>query len=192
MDMTLENNSGTDLLQRMVTNLDEAFPCLIDAYHSQLQSYVCNQGISSQDADDIMQDCWVRIYQALDRYPKEQKLSLHLQPWLYTIVHNQMLTHIDKKKRMNFISIEDLYDLSIEDNGLDLEDIVILKSRIEEIRLIIEELPPKYRLILKLYIFEELTYQEIATRLNQSAGNIRTAVSRGKKLLREKLTANVR
>jgi RNA polymerase sigma-70 factor (ECF subfamily) len=190
--MSSEENLDTELLQGLVTDLGGTFPHLVATYHSQLQGFVCHQGISSEDAEDIMQDSWVRIYQALDRYPKEQKLSLHLRAWLYTIVRNQALTHHkDKKKRMNFISIEDLYDAAIEDYAQDLEDIVAFKSRMEEVCLILEELPPQYCLILKLYIFEDLGYQEIATQLNKSVGNIRTVVSRGKKLLREKLTANV-
>jgi len=81
---------------------------------------------------------------------------------------------------------------SLEDNWEPQpEEVVELKSRVEEVRAAMEVLSPTYRIVLMFYLFDGLSYREIAARLGQPVGSIRTSVSRSMKLLRERLAANV-
>lgn len=186
--------SDDELLQAMELDVNGTFPLLMEAYHSQLYNFVVGQVKNQQTAEDIMQDCWMRIFQALDRYSAKQIRTLKLRPWLFTIVRNQTLTVLKKKSTQGTFSIDDLNNLNsyLEDNWeLRPEEVFEIKSRVGEVRAAIGQLPSTYHTILTLYLFQELSYQEIASKLRQPVGNVRTYVSRGLKLLREKLAANV-
>jgi RNA polymerase sigma-70 factor (ECF subfamily) len=188
---SVEQFSEHELLEALALDLRGTFPQLVGFYQSQLYGFVLGQVQCQQSAEDIMQDSWIRIYQALDRYPEEKIRSLNLRPWLFTIVRNQMLTFVGKKNRSNTLSIEDLGE-HLTDNWVPQpEDIIALKSRIEEVRVIIEHMSTTYCTVLTLYLFNELTYQEIAEWLGLPVGTVRTRVSRGVKLLRERFAANV-
>jgi RNA polymerase sigma factor (sigma-70 family) len=189
--MEREEHLENELLDALAQDIAGTFPQLIDAYYSQLYGFVVGQVRSPQIAEDIMQDSWIRIFQALDRYPATRIRELQLRPWLFSVVRNQMLTSLGKKNGANIPLIEDS-DNGVKDDGtLLLEEVFELKERVEEIRLVVEQLPPSYCRVLTLYLFEGLRYQEIADREGQSVNNVRTYVSRGMKLLREKLAASI-
>ncbi|SRR5258708_35086974 len=88
------------LLQAIAIDITSAFPQLVRTYHSQLYGYVINQIKNQQSAEDIMQDCWVRIYQALGQYPREKIQSLKLRSWLFTI----NFAHILRRQARSILS----------------------------------------------------------------------------------------
>lgn len=189
--MRLEDHSDDELLQGLALDIRGTFQTFVEAYNSPLYQYVVSQVHDPQIAEEIMQDSWIRIYQALGQYSSEKIRSLHLRAWLFTIVRHEMCTHMGKKNRSNAISIENLDDTVKDDAQLPLEDIILLKSQVEEVRIAIEQLSPALRSVLQLHLFQELGYQEIADYLGESTGTIRTRAFRGMSLLRERLTTTI-
>ena len=102
IDMPGENNeTDVQLLRELVVDLDTGFERLVYCYHASLLRFVCHsQSLSTEDAEDILQECWVKIYGALGRYAHERLLSLKLRSWLFTIVHNESQTYIKKEKKI--------------------------------------------------------------------------------------------
>lgn len=188
--MELEGYSESELLRALSLDLDTAFPQLVQNYHSELYRSVVYQVKSQQDAEDIMQDGWPRVYQALGQYSEKRILSLRLRAWLFTIFHNQMRTYLRKKKSSDTTPIDDLNDDVKADWMLQPENIVVLKSQIEEVRAAAEQLPPACRAVLTR-LLQGLSYSEIAAELGQPVENVRTYASRGAKLLREQLFASI-
>lgn len=190
--MTLEENLESELVQALAHDVAKAFPRLMEIYQSQLYNFAVSQTHCEQTAHDIMQECWIKIYQALNRYSAERIQTLKLRSWLFTIVHHQLCTyHNGKKKLPNILSIDDL-EFCLEESGEpQAEDILDSKLNIAEVQVAIEQLPEAYRTILTLLLLQGFSYQEIAELQGQSVGTIRTAASRGKKLLRERLATNV-
>lgn len=188
--MLSEKPEEHELLQALALDVEGIFPRLVTSYNPQLLRFVISQ-VGDQDvADDILQDCWLRVYQALLRYSAERIRSLRLQAWLFKIARNQIYTHFRKKNSVNTISTEDLGDIVMESLNLSPEEIFEIKNQVEMAVEAVEQLPSVSRTVLKLYL-QELSYQEIAARLGLTVGNVRTHVFRGLRELRKKLTASI-
>ena len=93
---------------------------------------------------------------------------------------------------MNTISTEDLGDTMVERLDLSPEEMFEIKQQVELAVEAVKQLPPMSRAVLTLYYLEELSYQEIATQLGLTVGNVRTHAFRGLRALRKKLiTTNI-
>jgi RNA polymerase sigma-70 factor (ECF subfamily) len=147
---------------------------------------------SPQDAEDIVQEAFIRAYHALADYPAERIRILKLQPWLYKITLNVFYRH---KSNMHLrctpldLSEESVL-LEIEDDGQKqpekaLED----REDWRELEALISQLPEQYRVSVSCYYFEELSYREIAELLSQPVGTIKSNVHRGMLLLRKTAAA---
>jgi RNA polymerase sigma factor (sigma-70 family) len=187
----MTENLESELVQALAHDVASTFPRLMEIYQSQLYNFAVSQTHCEQTANDIVQECWIDIYQALHRYSAERIQTLKLRSWLFTIVHHRLCTyHNEKKKLPNILSIDDLAFRLEESGEPQAEDILDSKLNIEEVQVAIEQLPTACRTILTL-LSQGFSYQEIAERQGQPVGTIRTAASRGKKLLRERLAANM-
>jgi RNA polymerase sigma-70 factor (ECF subfamily) len=92
-----EKPIDNELLQALAEDVEGSFPQLVSTYHSQLLGFVVSQVKDPDLAEDVLQECWLRAYQALQRYSKEKIRSLELRAWLFTIVRNHMRTHLRKR-----------------------------------------------------------------------------------------------
>jgi RNA polymerase sigma-70 factor (ECF subfamily) len=187
--MSSEKPGENELLQALALDVEGVFPHLVASYHPRLLRFVISQVRDQDVADDILQECWLRVYQALLRYSAERIRSLKLQAWLFKIAENQTRTYFGKKNNANTISTEDLEDLMMESLTLSPEEILEIKDQVEMAVEAVEQLPPISRTVLTLYLLEEFSYQEIATQLGLTVSNVRTHVFRGLRELRKKLTA---
>jgi RNA polymerase sigma-70 factor, ECF subfamily len=190
-DMSLEKPGENELLQALALDVAGAFPRLLASYHSQLLRFVMSEVHDPDVAEDILQDCWVRVYQALQAYSVERIQTLRLEAWLFKITRNQMYTYLQKKNRMTILSTEDLEDTIIESSALLPDEILLIKNQAEMVVEAVQQLPSVSRSVLTLYLFQEFSYQQIAAQLGLTVGNVRTHVSRGLKELRKKLTTSV-
>ncbi len=136
-----------------------------------------------QEAEDLAQDVFVRVYRNLDRYEPGT-----FEGWLYRITKNLFL---DKVRRRNRIRMEALQDEewrhpADEDPGP--EDRVqhgVLRGDIERALL---ELPPSFRTAVVLCDVQGLTYEEIAEATGWPLGTVRSRIHRGRRLLRRALS----
>ena len=181
-----ENNKDAELRQKLACDLDSNFPDLVEAYNRSLYRFILGKVNSPESAEDILQESWLSVYQALDRFTEERFQELKIQPWLFTIVHNTFLTHV-KKNKLKTVSIETLTENGKEYQISITEDDIKFVESIEDVKAVIEQLPVGYRTVLTFTLLDGLSYEEIADRLQQPIGTIRTSQSRGLKLLREKL-----
>lgn len=189
--MTRETPVDGELLRALALDVESSFPQLVAQYHPQLLRFVASQVKDPDLAEDILQDCWLRIYQALQRYSAERIASLELRAWLFKIVQNQMRTHLRKKNGLSTTTTEDLEEAMGDSAALSPDEIIELRSQVAAAREAVEQLPSVSRAVLTLYLFEELQYQEIATRLGLTLSNVRTHVFRGLRELRKKLAASI-
>ncbi len=189
-----DTHSDTELLKGLARNLSGTFEQLVHTYDAQLRGFVQNKVRCEENTKDIMQNCWMRAFQALNQYPQEQILTLKLRPWLFTIARTTMCTYIEKgrKDMSNTTPIESFKDNSWEPAcELSPEDIAEFKEQIELVKITINQLPLASRTVLTLYILDELKYDEIAKRLHQPVKNVRANGSRGLKQLRKMLAAHI-
>lgn len=174
----LEKHSDEKLVQISIHDI-VAFEILIKRYQKKIYHYI-NRLVNfhNDDAEDIAQDTFIKVYKNLAKFNPKLKFS----SWLYRIAHNEAINFIKKNKIRQTISIEDnqylINTLQSSDNVLQNlqnkqnEDLVIkLLSRMRV----------KDRIPLVLYFFEHKSYLEIADILHISQNSVGSLIKRAKK-----------
>ncbi|MHC0038864.1 RNA polymerase sigma factor [Pseudoneobacillus sp. C159] len=130
-------------------------------------SYVKNEG----DALDIVQES---IYKALKRIHTIEN-PLALKSWFFRIVVNTALDFINKRKKVMVVE-DDILEFIAPSANDKYEDVDLKKF--------LNELPPKYRIVIILKFFDDLTVNEIATILNENENTIKTRIYKALSMLR--------
>ena len=131
-------------------------------------------------AMDIVQESFVRAYQALERFDE----SLPFYPWLSTIAGNLALNHIRKSSRES--RLDDVVHERADPDPDPLEKLQLDETD-RRFMAAVQELPEAYRTVFILRNFEELSYEDIAARLGISLGTVDSRLYRARRLLVEKL-----
>lgn len=172
----------------LATDLDGYFQHLVLSFQQRLFSFALRYTGSPQDAEDIVQEAFIRAYHALADYPTERIRIMKLQPWLYKIT-----LHILYRQRSGSKLECQPLDLSEESMLLEIEDderaqperVLEDREELRELEALLSRLPEQYRVAVCCYYFEELSYREIAELLNQPIGTVKSNVHRGMRLLRK-------
>jgi RNA polymerase sigma-70 factor (ECF subfamily) len=182
----------SDILALLATDLRHSYEQLVSTYWHQLKVFVLRQaGSPQEDAEDIVQEAFVRAYYALERYPAQRILALKVRPWLYKITWSVYCNYTERSKLPQSVPLDTSKDsafLELEDDGHEQpEEAFENEERRRELIALVDTLPQRYRQVVSLHYFEDLGYQEIADIFNQPAGTVRVSVHRGIGLLRKAL-----
>ncbi len=159
--------------------------CLMKRYEIKLLNYILKiSNTSREDAEDILQEVFVKAYQNLNDFDLNFKFS----NWIYSIAHNTTISAFRKKKvRPQTVSWEDKDLNNILKSTLDVEDTSLRKLTYKHILKIINQLPLKYKDVLILKFMEGKDYKEISDILHKPMGTIATLINRAKKSLKQEL-----
>jgi len=186
--MEPNGEQSPDLLELLATDLDCYFQQLVLSSQQRLYAFALRQAGSPQDAEDIVQEAYIRAYHALSDYPPERIRAMKLQPWLHKITLHIFYRH-RSGSRLTYLPLdlsEESMLLEIEDDGREQPEKVLQdREDVRELEALISELPEQYRTAVSCYYFEELNYREIAELLNQPVGTVKSNVHRGTQLLRK-------
>ena len=167
-----------------------SYKYIIDRYESKLLRYIQRViFVSKEDAEDILQEVFIKAYRNLNGYDSKYSFS----SWIYRIAHNEAISFLRKKKKV----IEGNGDIEIFErisSGEDIEDDFISELKRKEVRGLLSKLDPKYREVLILRYFEDMEYNEISDILHTSIGNVSSLINRGKgkfKMLIERYGKNI-
>jgi RNA polymerase sigma-70 factor (ECF subfamily) len=180
MDQTDEQ-----LLSLLATDLDYHFRQLVALYQQRLYSFALRLVGRPQDAEDIVQETFLRTYHALKGYPATKVRALHLRGWLYTITLN-IFRNRQRKPEHQSIPLdisEDSPLLEIEDTSFGPDEEAYWREWRHELEMHLATLPERYRVAVTLYYFEDLSYVEIAELLNQPVGTVKAHIHRALRML---------
>ena len=175
------------MVQAALKNADD-FLLIMEAYEKQLLVYIRRTCSASQeDAQDILQDVFIKAYRYLNSFDQDLKFS----SWLYRIAHNQCIDWHRKNKNKQTLSGEDS-DTVFEKlaSDLNLNDKIDKKLNKEKIHELLGELDKKYHDILVLKFLEEKDYNEISDILKMPLGTSATQINRAKKKFKSILIDN--
>jgi RNA polymerase sigma factor (sigma-70 family) len=165
-----EYTSDTDLLQsfRNPDTREQAFTAIIRKYQEKLYWHIRRMVIVHEDADDVLQNLFIKVWKGLDQFREDSRLYT----WLYRIATNESLTHLEQKKRKPTQSIDNEEGLSEQLRSEPNFD----ASRAEwKLQLAIQQLPEKQRLVFNLRYYEEMPYQEMSRILETSEGALKAS-----------------
>ena len=170
---------------------ESAFAEIVGRYRNPITNYLYRFLNDYEEAVDLAQETFVRVYFAIERYHTDYAFSTYI----YRIATNLAISEIRKRKRRTILSLTGLFQTDSEDttefqppDKRPLPDEDLMED--EQSRVVakaISALPPKYRVPIILRDIEGKTYDEIAGILELGLGTTKSRISRARGLLKEKL-----
>ena len=163
---------------------NQAFQQLLHAYQKPLYNHIRNIVLSHDDADDVLQNTFIKVFRHLKNFKGESKLF----SWMYRIATNEALTFLNQKAKISGISSETLQNKTIDNLKAD----VFFDGNEIQIKLqkAIAALPEKQQLVFKMKYFEELKYEEISEILGTSVGALKASYHHAVKKIEAFVTVN--
>lgn len=182
--------SDHELIERTKNGDELAFDEIMNRYRNPLTNYLYRMLNDYEESVDLVQEAFVRVYFALERYHTDYAFSTYI----YRIASNLAISEIRKRKRRKLMSLTGFF--SYEGEEVDFqppdkkplpEDDILADEQSAVIARAIAALPEKYRAPIVLRDVEGKTYDEIAQILELGLGTTKSRINRARKLLKEKL-----
>jgi RNA polymerase sigma-70 factor (ECF subfamily) len=167
----------------------ERFADLVGRYQGRLVSYLYRLLRNVDEAHDLAQEVFLRVYQALDRFDPRYRFST----WLFRVAQNAAIDQI-RRQRLKLVPM--LREATAQEDARELEfpsaspspyGELRNRERGEAIQEAVEALPWEYRELILLRHFGELSYEEIATLKRLPLGTVKNKLFRGRQMLKERL-----
>lgn len=180
-----KNNKERDiaLVQKAIHGDQKAYSELMTLYWASVEKTFSLKLQSREDVEDLSIATFSKAFDKLKSYND----SFAFSTWINTIATNTLIDFF-RKKDQKTISIDDDKDddsstLNIIDNGLDPERNLILKQKNKHIASLVHQLKPHYRELIIMRYLDELSYAEIAEKLNMPLGSVKAKLFRARDLL---------
>jgi RNA polymerase sigma factor (sigma-70 family) len=148
---------------------NEAFNLLLKKYQQKLYWHIRRMVIDHDDADDLIQDTFVKIWKNLPGFRSDAQLYT----WMYRIATNECITFLNKKKQKNNIPLDDVaYELADT-----LADSTYFNGDQAQLKLqqAILTLPEKQRLVFNMKYYDDMKYEEMSEVLGTSVGALKAS-----------------
>lgn len=146
-----------------------AFGKVIEHYSEQLYWQIRRMVIDHDDANDVLQNTFIKAWTNIDNFRGDAKLST----WLYKIAINESITFINKKKVQNNISLDD--DDSFLVNNLEADRYFDGDEAQAKLQRAIATLPEKQRLVFNMRYYDEMKYEDMSEILGTSVGALKAS-----------------
>lgn len=160
---------------------DLAFQSLVKNYQERLYWHIRKIVMSHDDADDVLQNTFVKVWRSIDKFREESGLYT----WLYRIATNESLTFINSNKKRSLIPINEtsefLMNNLVSDAHFEGDEI---QKRLQEAIL---TLPDKQRIVFNLKYYEEMKYEDMSQVLDTSVGALKASFHHAAKKIEEYL-----
>ena len=148
---------------------NEAFNLLLKKYQQKIYWHVRRMVIDHDDADDIVQDVFIKIWKNLPGFRNDAQLYT----WMYRIATNECITFLNKKKAKNNVSLDDVdFELADTLSSSDQFNGDQIQRKLQEAIL---TLPDKQRLVFNMKYFDDLKYEEMSDVLGTSVGALKAS-----------------
>jgi len=181
--MNISDASDEDIARIVQEGDTDAFGALVTRYEAKLKRYARKFLSRKEDIEDLVQDVFVKAYEHIQSFDT----SLRFSPWIYRIAHNVFVNELKRANRLGF-SIFDPYTLLPFLSARETADGEVINEEVRrQIDVSLETLSPKYREILILHYFEELSYKEISEVLHIPVTTVGVRMTRARERLRHVL-----
>lgn len=170
---------------------EAAFAEIVGRYRNPITNYLYRFLNDYEEAVDLAQETFIRVYFAIERYHTDYAFSTYI----YRIATNLAISEIRRRKRRQILSLTGLFqaegdemtEFQVPDSRRLQDETMVEDERTAVIAKAIATLPPKYRVPIVLRDIEGKSYDEIADILNLGLGTTKSRISRARGLLKEKL-----
>ncbi|MBI5619604.1 sigma-70 family RNA polymerase sigma factor [Candidatus Gottesmanbacteria bacterium] len=153
-----------------------AYEILVKRYQQRLFAFVYRIVRDEPAAQEVVQDAFISLYKTIDRVDTRKKFS----SYLYSIARNTAISSLRARKPA--VSID---ESAVSVDEVAMEERLASQEQREGVRRAIAKLEKKYRRVITLYYFGDLSYEEIGETLNLPINTVRTHLARAKQKLRD-------
>lgn len=157
---------------------DEGFRQLVITYQQRLYHVIRRQVPSHEDADDVLQNTFIKVFRHLSGFENRSELYT----WLYRIATNEVINHLhrSKRNRVEELKMNDTRQAEVYINTDDLS---------ETLETIICTLPERQQMVFRMRYYDELSYKEMAALLGLTEGALKASFHHAVKKIEEELKA---
>lgn len=163
---------------------EKAFTSIVTNHQKQLYWQIRRMVVDHDDANDVLQNVFIKAWNGLPSFREDSKLST----WLYRIAANESITFLNTKRNKLFLSAEQ-YDMQLADKVCD--DHYFRGDQIQrKLQRAILTLPEKQRIVFNLKYFDEMKYEDMSEVLDTSVGALKASYHHAVKKIEEFLKAD--
>jgi RNA polymerase sigma-70 factor (ECF subfamily) len=183
--------SDNEIIEQIRRGDKRRYSHLVEKYKDRAFGLALRLLKNREEAEEATEDAFIRAYNALERFQNRASFGT----WLYRIVYNVCLTRLNSKKG-GLKSLEydegkdyDEYPLTSQSS---LYEKIEINDMVGFVHKIIGEMPERYQVILSLFYFQELSYQEICEIMELPLGTVKTHLFRARAMLQERLNRELK
>ncbi len=179
------DQSDSELIRRVLSGEKAAFRRIVENNQRLVRHIVFRLIPDPDDREDLCQEVFLQVYEHLHRFEGKSRLST----WIGRIAYNTCLHFLEKKRPARYADIFGDDAVIDSEPARTVSPAEVTASRLRATNLCeqIDALPVRYGLILTLYHFNEMTYDEIARLLDMPSGTVKNYLFRARRMLRQRL-----
>ncbi|MCL2605512.1 MAG: sigma-70 family RNA polymerase sigma factor [Defluviitaleaceae bacterium] len=174
-----------ELIEACLNGDQDCFTELVNRYKNLVYSIILRQTRDTEEANDLAQDVFLKVYRNLKLYTPAFKFST----WVMRITSNHIIDQHRKKKAETVPFETHMAEGAGQPLEASPESHYLRREQTDRINKIIADLPEMYRVPVVLYHKQDMSYQEISDIINEPLSKVKNRIFRGRKLLKEMLTA---
>lgn len=167
-----------------VGNPEKGFRMLVEKFQQQMYWHIRRMVVGHEDAEDVLQETFIRIFRYLDDFRSESSLST----WIYRITTNECIRFLNRKKEQAISTEEvqeELMNKLMASEYVDYENAMTVKFQQAVLKL-----PEKQRLVFNLRYYDELSYEEISQITDSKVETLKANYHFAKEKIKEYMTQN--
>ncbi|MBC7074166.1 RNA polymerase sigma factor [Candidatus Parcubacteria bacterium] len=162
----------------------EAFGILVERYERKMKIYFQKFLSQKEDVEDLVQNVFLKAFENIQSFDPKRKFK----SWIYQIAHNELVNALKRKTRFSFLSLDTFLPyLSLKS---EIEETIDRKKMKEELEKCLEKLDQKYREVIFLFYFENLSYSEISEILKIPVSTVGIRLKRAKEKIKKLFEKN--
>lgn len=177
-------------IRRCKRGEEAAFAEILARYRGPIYNLCYRMSRNPEDARDLAQEVFIKVFRLLDRFDEEYAFS----SWLFRIASNHCIDHL-RRNRMRFLSLDGVagpdgeeFELQLPDEGPGPDTVLERREAVSKLEEVIADLPPHYKTITLLRHQQQLSYEEIAEVLQLPLGTVKARIHRARAQIQQMLS----
>lgn len=168
------------LIKDCVAGKQKALAQLYHFFSAKMYGVCLRYAKDSSEAEDNLQEGFIKVFNSLKNFRNEGSL----EGWIRRIMINVSLEKLRKQNKMYPVEDVSVYD------SVNFSDDVIAKISADDLLKLVQELPPRYRMVFNLYVIEGYSHEEIANEMMITQGTSKSNLSRAREIMKKKVLEN--